>query len=92
MDAKHLQALLNTATSKQGDDGWWELPEGHSLTLYGGRAGVSIAVSKVTGLKQDGDLVSLRTAKGDTYVVVLADMFAGSVEGTFTSARKAGFL
>jgi hypothetical protein len=68
------------------------LPEGTTATLYASHGGVGLTVSRVEGVKVEGGLVSARTAKRETYMIELGDVFAVALEGsTLGPVRRAGF-
>jgi hypothetical protein len=49
-------------------------------------------VSRVEGVKTDGELVYARTARRETYAFAKSDLFAVAVEGAVGQpARRAGF-
>jgi len=92
MTDDHLGALITAAEAKKEKDGWFALPEGRHLTLHAAFNGASLNISRVAGLKRDGDLVHARTVKGEVFIVALADVFAGAVEAPASTSRKAGFV
>ncbi len=92
MDKATLQAILRTAETTETEGGS-EVPEGRSITLYASHGGVSLSVPKICSLRLDGGIVTAKTARGETYVVELADLFAASIEGAAPAVtRKAGFV
>jgi hypothetical protein len=93
MTDEMLRAVLETATAKD-KDGWSALPEGRLLTLYAAHAGVALTVAKVEAVKVSQRIVWARSAKGETSVLNLDDLFAAAVDrGNDPQAgRKAGFL
>jgi hypothetical protein len=91
MTEQHLSALLTTAEAKKASDGWVKPPEGRHLTFYTAFNGASLTVSRVDAVRSEGGLVRARTAKGETFVLALADIFAGSIDASPSSGRKAGF-
>jgi hypothetical protein len=92
MTEDHLASLLAVAEAKKEKDGWHALPEARHLSLYAAYNGASLTVARVTGLKRDGNLILVRTVKGETYILALEDLFAGAVESPTGSTRKAGFV
>jgi Kdo2-lipid IVA lauroyltransferase/acyltransferase len=92
MDNAHILAILETASAKEGQGGYWELPEGHSASFYVSRNGAALTVGRVTGVRIAEPLVFLRTARSETFVVAAVDLYAGAVEGTAGPTRKAGFV
>jgi hypothetical protein len=93
MTGEHLETILKNAGAKSEKDGYSGLPEGTSMTLYISHDGVSLTVSRVEGLKVDGELVYARTAKGERYAIGRTDLFAVAIDGAATGApvRRAGF-
>ena len=91
MTEEHWSALLKVAETKPDDSGWACPPDGRHLTLHVAREGATLTVGRVESLRQEADLVYARTSRGDTYVVALADIFAGAIDGTTKTDRKAGF-
>lgn len=92
MDKAHVKAILATAGATDGKDGWVDVPDGKSITLYVAHGGATMQVARTVALKLDGALVFARTAKGETYILAESDLFAGAIEGGTTSTvRKAGF-
>ncbi len=92
MDSKHLQTLLDVVGATKNDQGWWEAPEGRSFTLYAAHGAVPLSIAKATALRLEGPLAQIKTGKGETFFVLVEDLFAGSVEGTSSTGRKAGFI
>jgi hypothetical protein len=93
MERGHLRAILSTAGASQAEEGWWQLPDGKFLTLHASHNGVGLAVARGVGVREEGSLVFVRTAKGETFVLDMSDVFAGAVDGTATtSVRTAGFV
>ena len=92
MTSEHLEAVLKSVQAKQEKDGYYALPEGAALTLYAGHDGVPLTVSRVEGVKPDGELVYARTARREVYAFTKDDLFAVAVEGAVGQpARRAGF-
>jgi len=92
MTEEHLAALLATAEAKKDAQGWAKTPEGRLMTLYIASGGASLTVGRVEALRVKGSLIEARSVKGETYVIALADLYAGAVEAPPTSGRKAGFI
>ena len=92
MTEQHFSALLATAEAKKASDGWVKPPEGRFLTLYVAFNGASLTVSRIESVKSETGLVRAKTTKGETYVLALADIFAGAVDAASTTGRKAGFV
>jgi hypothetical protein len=92
MTESQLHTVLKTLKVTAEKDGTSKLPDESSLTLYVAHAGAALTVSKVDSVKIDGDLVQARTAKKETFVVALSDIFAVAAEnGATASRRTAGF-
>jgi hypothetical protein len=92
MTQEHLNALCAAGEAKKNDQGFLELSEGRTLTLYVASGGATLAISRVQTLKQDGALLHAKTSKGEHYVVALVDAYAGSIDTSSTSVKKAGFI
>ena len=92
MTGDHLEAILKNANAKSEKDGYSTLAEGGALTLYVAHNGASLSIARVDRIKVDGEMVFARTVKKEVYTVLLADVYAVSVEGTVGQpARRAGF-
>ena len=91
MDKQHFQAIVSAVLAKE-KDGWWEVPEGKSVTFYAASHGVGLTIARAVAIRIDDKLLHARTAKGETFVVLDADVFAGSIDGGVATSRKAGFL
>jgi hypothetical protein len=96
MTEEILRAALETAEAKTDKDGWAELPDGRTMTLYAAHEGVSLNVAKVEALKMTHGLVRARSVKGETFLLALKDVFAAALDGGAVGksgqSRKAGFL
>jgi hypothetical protein len=94
MTGDHLDAILKTAGAKGEKDGWAVLPEGTAITLHVAHDGASMTVSRIEGVRQDGDLIFARNAKRELFAVVRSDVFAVALEGEASAGkvvRRAGF-
>jgi hypothetical protein len=92
MTEEHLSALLAAAEAKKDDDGFVRAAEGRTITLYLATASASLSVIKVEAVKIDKGLLRARTSKGELFIVELKDVYAGSIDTTGASVRKAGFV
>jgi hypothetical protein len=93
MTEDHLAALLSLSEAgKKDKEGFQTLPDGRHMTLYAAFNGASLTVSRISALKRDGDLVHARTIKDEVYLLAVSDLFAGAVEASGKSTRKAGFV
>ena len=94
MTEELLHAVLETAGAKADKDGWSALPEGRLMTLHAAHAGVPLTMGKVEALKVAQRIVWARSAKGDTYILALEDLFAAALDRGHEAqaGRKAGFL
>lgn len=92
MTHEELGAILKAAGAKAGTDGYHTLPDGATLTLYVAKDGASLNITKVEGVKLEGELVVALT-KRETFYVGRADVFGASFEPQKPSqpARRAGF-
>ena len=93
MTGDHLDVILkNAQATKAEKDGYSSLPEGSTLTFYVAHDGAMLTVSRVEGVRLEGELIFARTAKRETYAIARADIFAVASEGTQGEARRrAGF-
>ena len=92
MTGEHLEAILKSAQAKAEKDGYTVVPEGATLTLYGGHQGVPLTVPRVEAIKIDGELVYARTGRRETFALHREDLFAVALEGAVGQpARRAGF-
>ena len=89
-----LHAVLETAGAKPDKDGWSALPEGRLMTLYAAHGGVPLTIGKVEAVKVAQRVAWARSAKGETFVIGLDDLFAAALDrgNDAHSGRKAGFL
>lgn len=94
MTEEILRAALETAEATTDKEGWSELPEGRTMTLYAAHDGVSLNVSKIEALKMANGLLRARSLKGETFLLALKDVFAAALDGGGKpgQSRKAGFL
>ena len=92
MTGEHLEAILKQAQTKSEKEGFTPLPEGGTLTFYLAHDGASLSISRIDGVKLEGELVYARTAKRETFCIARGDIFAVAVEGGVGQpARRAGF-
>lgn len=91
MTDEHFTAIVQAAQAKKDGQGWWTSQEGRHMTLYVSSSSSSLTVNKVEAVQLDGKLVRARTARGETYILALEDIFAAAVEPEAQGARRAGF-
>jgi hypothetical protein len=91
MTGEQLASLLSVAESTRSADGWDELSR-HTLTLHAAYNGAALSFGRIEGIKHEGGLLQARNARGETHVVRLDDVFAGTVEPSREKGRKAGFV
>lgn len=92
MTHEHLAALLSAGDATKNAEGWMQLPEARSLTLYVASGSSALNIGRVQALRHDGPLLHARTVKSEHYVVAMEDAFAGSVDAPAGTSKKAGFL
>lgn len=92
MTQEHWAALIEASGAKKDDQGFFVPPDGKVLTLYVASAGSTLSVQRIGALRQDRGLIHASTKKGELFVLALEDVFAGAVEETQGSSRKAGFV
>lgn len=91
MTSEHLTALLSFAEAKKGSEGWYSLGQ-RSLVLHVAYNGSALSFSRIESLRSDDGMIFAKTARGEVHVLLLADVFAGTVESTKEKSRKAGFV
>jgi hypothetical protein len=92
MVGEQLQAIFKNAQAKSEKDGFAALPEGTTATIYAAHGGVGLTISRVEATRLEGAMLTARTAKRETYMLEVADVFAVAVEGTSNGpVRRAGF-
>ena len=92
MTQEHWAALIEASGAKKDDKGFLSPPEGKLLTLYVSSGSSTLSVQRIEAVRQEQSLVHARTKKGELFVLALQDVFAGAVEETQGSSRKAGFV
>lgn len=91
MTSDQLAKLLELAEARKGEEGWSSLGQ-YNLTLHTAFNGASISFSKIEELKLNAPLVYAKSGRGETHVVRLEDIFAGTIEASREKGRKAGFV
>ncbi len=91
MTEEHLTALLTAGEAKKDDKGWLGAADGRLFTFYVASGGAALTVGRVEAIRVDGKLLHARTNRGELYLVSLADVYAGAIEGATSTSRKAGF-
>jgi hypothetical protein len=92
MTQEHWAALIEASGAKQDETGYLTPPEGKLLTLYVASGSATLSVQRIEAVRQVQGLVYARTKKGELFVLAVEDVFAGAVEETQGSSRKAGFV
>jgi hypothetical protein len=92
MTQEHWAALIEASGAKKDETGFLVPPEGKLLTLYVASGSATLSVQRIEGVRHEQGLVHARTKKGELFVLALQDVFAGAVEETQGSSRKAGFV
>ncbi len=93
MVGEQLQAIFKDAQAKADKEGFTALPEGTTATLYASHGGVGLTISRIEAVKVENGLATARTAKRETYLVAIGDVFAVALEGAAGNGpvRRAGF-
>ena len=89
--ASLLKALLEVAEAQKAEGGWTSLGQ-YTLTLHAAFNGAQLSIAKIDAVKVVGALVYAKSARGETHVIRLEDIFAGTVEASRETGRKAGFV
>jgi len=90
MELSHLKTLLELAGTDE-QDGWRVLKDERTITLHLATQGVGLNVTKIRRIRHEGELLCAENQNGDTFVINLVDVFAGSVDPANKGSRKAGF-
>jgi hypothetical protein len=91
MTGDQLGALLKLAESTKIDDGWSKLGQ-FTLTLHTAYNGASLSLSRIDAVKTAGTLLLAKTSRGEIHVVLLENIFGGTIEPSRETGRKAGFV
>ncbi len=91
MTDEHFMAIVQSAQAKKDGQGWWTTQEGRHLTLYVSSSSASLTVNRIEAVRLDGNLIKARTARGETYILALEDVFAAGIDPEPQGARRAGF-
>jgi hypothetical protein len=94
MTGEHLDAILKMAGGKSDKEGWHALPDGGSLTLHVAHGGAGMTISRIEAVRQDGELLVVRNARRELFMVARGDVYAVALEGEVGAgkvARRAGF-
>jgi hypothetical protein len=91
MTGDQLAALLKLADASKTDEGWVSLGQ-YTLTIHTAFNGASLSIAKIESLKVAAPLVYAKSVRGETHVVRLEDIFAGTIEASRETGRKAGFV
>lgn len=91
MTGDQLAALLKLADATKIDDGWSNVGQ-YTLTLHAAFNGASLSIARIESLKITGPLLFAKSSRGETHVVRLDDVFAGTIEASKQTGRKAGFV
>jgi hypothetical protein len=92
MTQEHWAALVEASGAKKDEQGFLAPPEGKLLTLYVSSSSATLSVQRIEAVRHEAGLVHARTKKGELFVLALEDIFAGAVEESQGSSRKAGFV
>jgi hypothetical protein len=91
MTSDQLAKILELAEARKGEEGWSTLGQ-YTLTLHTAFNGASISFSKIEEVKLNAPLLYAKSSRGETHVVRVEDIFAGTVETSREKGRKAGFV
>lgn len=90
MTADQIASLLELAEAKKGDGGWHSFGQFH-VTFHTAFNGASVSFSRIEEIKLVGPLLYAKGGRGETHIVRVEDIFAGTVEALKEKGRKAGF-
>jgi hypothetical protein len=91
MTGDQLRALLELAEATKADDGWSSLGQ-HMLTLHTAFNGASLSLARIESVKVSGSLLLAKSQRGETHVIILDNIFGGTIEPSREAGRKAGFV
>ncbi len=91
MTGDQLGALLKLAEATKAEDGWSSLGQ-NTLTLHTAFNGAPLSVARIESVKVSGSLLLAKSARGETHVVVVDNIFGGTIEPSRETGRKAGFV
>ena len=91
MTQDQVTAILDAISAKTDKAGWSTLPDGRALTLYAAHDGAQLTIARVEAMAVKNGLVRARTVKGETYLIVLEDLFAVASDAAPAQARRPGF-
>jgi hypothetical protein len=91
MTGDQFGALLKLAEATKVDDGWSSLGP-FSLTLHTAFNGASLSLTRIDSVKTLGSLLLAKTSRGETHVLMLENIFGGTIDPSRESGRKAGFV
>ena len=87
MTGDHLEAILKVAGTKGDKDGWVSLPEGSTMSLHVAHDGAAMTISRIEGIRQEGELLFARNSKREIFAVVRSDVFAIALEGEASAGK-----
>ena len=91
MTTEEFSEVLNLCGAKDVE-GWSMIPEGRHLTLHLASGGVGLTIGRIIKVRQSAVQLQVHTAKEETYVVSVKDVFACAFEDSEKrTARRAGF-
>jgi hypothetical protein len=92
MVGEQLQGIFKNAQAKADKEGFTSLPEGTSATLYASHGGMALNIARVEAIRVEAGMLTARTAKRESYMLEVSDVFAVSLEGASNGpVRRAGF-
>jgi hypothetical protein len=91
MTTDQLAKLLELAEARKGEEGWSSLGQ-YTLTLHTAYNGASISFSRIEEVKVSSPLLFCKSTRGETHIVRVEDIFAGTIEASREKGRKAGFV
>ena len=91
MKDEHFDSILKSH-AKTDKEGWQVMPEGIFLTFYLAHEGVSLSLSRIEAVRQEGDLLYARGLQRALFALEKKDIFVVAVEGSKSQpVRRAGF-
>jgi hypothetical protein len=94
MTREELEQALKSLGAKNDKEGFWNVPENTTYTVYVSHDGGTLTVTRVEAVRGEGELVLARTSKKELFALVRSDVYALATEGQSGSSaarRPAGF-
>ena len=92
MKQSQITDFLLSVDAQSTDNGWFEIAGDRHVMLCVAHNGVGLNVAEIEAIRTGDEVVWARTRKGETYQLMLEDVFATAAEAPEDGDRKAGFI